>query len=70
MRLRKANKKYSLVLLSILLVFVFSSLCFAQEISLQEAIKLGLDNDNTVQSAQDNVDQLQRNLSRIAAQEN
>ncbi len=70
--LKTSSKLYSGILFLFILlisIIIFPVVVSAEEISLQEAIRLGLRNNNEIQDAQKNVDQLKRHLDYILAGE-
>ena len=58
----KINKKIILTLI-LLSVFLISSGITAQEISIEEAIQIGLENNKQIKEVRDNIMQLERNLA-------
>lgn len=68
MILQKRNKKFIFLIL-LLLVVVIPGVVSATDITLKEAIEIGLTNNNEIRAIQKNVNDLKRELASIMAQE-
>jgi len=68
MKLQKISKELILILL-LLFVLIISSIISAEELPLDEAIEMGLENNSVIREARNSVQNAERYLAKIMAQQ-